>query len=116
MLASYSAELRSPSADSSGPRLAFTKNTEPHVFTARLTTARLDKLPLDSRNPELDAAGTATEDRAEADMFPRSCLQSVARSTEWPDQAAVSGNLNATRCLRHRPTANALLASSSWIS
>lgn len=96
-------------------KASFDANTEPRVFNARLTTARLNRIPFDSRNPELDAAGTAIEDRAEADMFPRSCLQSVARSTELPDQTPVSGNLNDTCFLRHCPTANALLASSSLI-
>lgn len=53
---------------------SFDANTEPYVLNARTSTARFNRIPFDSRNPELDAAGTAIDDRAEADMFPRSCL------------------------------------------
>lgn len=53
------------------------------------------------------------EERAEADMFPRACLQSVTRSTQLPDRVPVGGNLNGTCVVRHRPAANQLLASAS---
>lgn len=60
---------------------SFHANSDLYVFNARLTTARFNRIPFDSRNAELDAAGTATEDRAEADMFTRSCLWSQGQQS-----------------------------------
>lgn len=93
----------------------FHANSEPNGFNARLTAGRFKRVPLDSRNPEGAAAGAAMKDSGEADMIPcpagRQSQGQRSRRSKAPT-ARAEGNER----LRHRPTANERLASSSFIS